>query len=74
MGRRDVAESILLICVVLAVATVVAIVYGASRWEVGTKAIRAQLRSARVPITPATYDARELEGCPRLCSATFARC
>ena len=56
--------AILLICVVLAVATVVAIVYGASRWEVGTKAIRAQLRSARVPITPATYDARELEGLP----------
>jgi hypothetical protein len=30
-------KAILLICVVLAVATVVAIVYGASRWEVGTK-------------------------------------
>ena len=57
-------KAILLICVVLAVAIVVAIVYGASRWEVGTKAIRAQLRSARVPITPATYDARELEGLP----------
>jgi hypothetical protein len=57
-------KAILLICVVLVVATVVAIVYGASRWEVGTKELRAQLRSARVPITPATYDARELEGLP----------
>ena len=48
----------------LAVAIVVAIVYGASRWHVGTNALRAQLRATRVPITPATYALRELEGLP----------
>jgi Family of unknown function (DUF6920) len=57
-------KAILLICLVLAVATVVAIVYGASRWQVGTKELRAQLRAARAPITPATYDPRELDGLP----------
>ena len=57
-------KAILLILLVLAVAIVVAIVYGASRWHVGTKALRAQLRATRVPITPATYDPRELEGLP----------
>ena len=45
-------------------AVVVAIVYGASRWEVGAKELRAKLRSAGLPITPATYDPRELEGLP----------
>jgi hypothetical protein len=57
-------KAILLTCLVLAVALVVALVYGASRWEGGTKALRTQLRSAGVPITPATYDPRELEGLP----------
>jgi hypothetical protein len=57
-------KAILLICLVLAVALTVAIVCGASRWEVGTKELRAKLRSAGLPITPATYDPRELEGLP----------
>ena len=57
-------KAILLILLVLVVAIVVAIVYGASRWHVGTKALRAQLRATRVPITPATYALRELEGLP----------
>ena len=57
-------KAILLILLVLAVAIVVAIVYGASRWHIGTKALRVQLRATRVPITPATYDPRELEGLP----------
>jgi hypothetical protein len=57
-------KAIFLICLVLAVAIVIAIVYGASRWHVGTKVLRAQLRATRVPITPATYDPGELEGLP----------
>jgi hypothetical protein len=59
-----VLKAILLILLVLTVAIVVAIVYGVSRWHVGTKALRAQLRATRVPITPATYAPRELEGLP----------
>jgi hypothetical protein len=57
-------KAVLLILLVLAVAIMVAIVYGAYRWHVGTKVLRAQLRATRVPITPATYDPRELEGLP----------
>ena len=57
-------KAILLILVVLIVAVVVVIVYGACRWHIGTKALRAQLRTTRVPIPPATYDPHELEGLP----------
>jgi hypothetical protein len=57
-------KAILLIGLVLAVASVVAIAYGASRWHAGTTALRAQLSAARVPITPTRYDPRELEGLP----------
>ena len=57
-------KAISLILLVLVVAIVVAIVYGASRWHIGTKALRAQLRATCGPITPATYDPRELEGLP----------
>jgi hypothetical protein len=59
-----VLKAILLILLVLTVAIMVAFVYGATRWHVGTKALRAQLRATRVPITPATYAPRELEGLP----------
>lgn len=41
-----------------------ALVYGASRWHKGTKALQARLVSARLPIAPVTYDPGELEGLP----------
>jgi hypothetical protein len=39
-------------------------VYGTSRWRGKNKEFRAKLEAARLPITPATYDAREIEGLP----------
>jgi hypothetical protein len=41
-----------------------AFVYGASRWQGKTKDLRAKLAAARMPITPATSDAREIEDLP----------
>ncbi len=41
-----------------------AIAYGSSRWKVGTDELRAKLEAARLPIRPATYDAREIEALP----------
>lgn len=42
----------------------VAVLCGTSRWRRATDALHARLDSARVPIAPATYDARELDGLP----------
>ena len=38
--------------------------YGACRWNVGTKELRARLDAARAPVRPQTVDFRELEGLP----------
>jgi Family of unknown function (DUF6920) len=38
--------------------------YGAYRWNVGTKELRARLDAARVPVRLQTVDFRELEGLP----------
>lgn len=37
---------------------------GAFRWQSGTDKLRARLDAGRQPITPAAYDAREIEGLP----------
>jgi len=55
---------ILLIVVALLLIVAGTIAYGGWRWQSGTHALRAQLQGARLPITPATYDAREIEGLP----------
>jgi hypothetical protein len=55
---------ILLIVVALLVLVAGTITYGAWRWQSGTHALRAQLQGARLSITPATYNAREIEGLP----------
>jgi hypothetical protein len=39
-------------------------VYGVWRWKRETKYLRARLEAARLPIVPATYDAREIESLP----------
>jgi hypothetical protein len=57
-------KTVLLTCLVLAAALVMALIYGASSWQAGTTALRKRLRSAGVPLTPSTYDPRELEGLP----------
>jgi hypothetical protein len=48
----------------LAVVTAAAIVLGATRWESSTRDLHARLAAAQVPMAPATYDPRELEGLP----------
>jgi Family of unknown function (DUF6920) len=55
---------LLLIVVALLVIGTGNIAYGAWRWQRGTHTLRAQLQSARLPITPTAYDAREIEGLP----------
>jgi hypothetical protein len=55
---------IVLIVVALLVIVAGTIAYGAWRWHSGTHALRARLQGARRPITPATYDAREIVGLP----------
>ena len=54
----------LLVVVGLAVVTAAAIVYGSSRWESSTRELHGRLAAAQVPMAPATYDPRELEGLP----------
>lgn len=57
-------KAILLILVVLSVCIAGAVLYGASRWQAGTRGLRAKLEAARGTIMPAMYDAREVESLP----------
>ena len=52
--------------IVLALVAVVlaAIIYGAVRWKVGTRELRARLEASRVPIRPQVVDFGELERLP----------
>ena len=56
--------TIVLILVALAVCVAGAFVYGASRWQGKTRELRAKLAAARIPITRAPYDVREIEVLP----------
>lgn len=61
--------------IVVGVGIVALAAFGASRWAAGTRALQGRLEAARQPISPTRYDAaRELDGCTRPCSATFAPC
>lgn len=55
---------IAIVLVVLAFVLAVAILYGANRWQSDTRELYARMEAARVPITPTSYDPRELEGLP----------
>jgi hypothetical protein len=48
----------------LALLYAVAALYGAWRWDAGTRELRARLEAARQPLRTARYDARELDGLP----------
>jgi len=48
----------------LALLYAVALLYGAWRWDAGTRELRARLEGTRQPPRPARYDARELDGLP----------
>lgn len=52
------------IVVALIVCTTFAAIYGSFRWRSDTEKLRARLEAGRLPIKPATYDARELESLP----------
>lgn len=52
------------VLVVLPLILVVAILYGDSRWQADTRELHSGLEAASVPVAPAYYDPRELEGLP----------
>ena len=49
---------------VIVIAVAAAVVYGACRWNAGTRELRARLEAARIPVKPEIVDFRELEGLP----------
>jgi len=55
---------ILLIILGLIVTIVIALVYGASRWQSATQEMHAKLEAARLPISPKIYTTDELIGLP----------
>ncbi|MGC7845599.1 DUF6920 family protein [Desulforudis sp. 1088] len=52
------------ILIALAAGVAGAVIYGVSRWQAKNDDFRAKLETARISITPTTYDAREIEGLP----------
>ena len=50
-----------------------ALAWADSRWQSDTHALRGELAASRQPITPARFDARELEGLPAPVQAYFRR-
>ncbi len=55
--------ALILASVLLAVGAL-AVAFGAFRWSAGTRALRARLEAARIPIRPDRVDFRELESLP----------
>lgn len=58
------SKIILVIVIVLSISAASIIIHGISRWERGTRELRAHLEAYRIPVTPSNYDPRELEGLP----------
>ena len=56
--------------VLLAVALLVA---GRRRWSAATREVRARLEASRLPVSPATFDPRQLEGLPEPVRRYFQR-
>jgi len=63
-NRTKLLRAFITTVLALAVVLVGGLLYGAYRWNVGTKELRARLDAARVPMRPQTVDFRELEGLP----------
>jgi hypothetical protein len=57
-------KTIALLVAALVAGIAIAAIYGPVRWRSGTETLRAKLDAGRLPVNPATYDARELEGLP----------
>ena len=64
LNRTKLLRALITTVLALAVVLVGVWLYGAYRWNVGTKELRARLDAARVPVRPQTVDFRELEGLP----------
>ena len=63
-NRTKLLRAFITTVLALAVVLVGVWLYGAYRWNVGTKELRARLDAARVPVRPQTVDFRDLEGLP----------
>jgi hypothetical protein len=57
-------KGIAIVLAVLVFAVAMAILYATNRWQSDTRKLHARMEAVRVPITPTTYDQRELEGLP----------
>ncbi len=57
-------KAILLVIIALVVLVAGAVLFGASLWKNETNDLREKLQAARVPITPVSYDAREIGELP----------
>jgi hypothetical protein len=64
---------LLIVVLALAIIFMVAVAYGAFRWDTGTRELRARLEAARVPVHPQIVDFRELEGLPTLVRRFFRK-
>ena len=64
LNRTKLLRALITTVLALAVVLVGVWLYGAYRWNVGTKELRARLDAARVPVRPQTVNFRELEGLP----------
>jgi hypothetical protein len=60
MGWKVIA----IVLAVLVFAVAMAILYATKRWQSDTRKLHARMEAVRVPITPTSYDPRELEGLP----------
>jgi hypothetical protein len=65
--------TIAILVVVLVVGLGLVVVYGASRWEAGTRELRTRLEEARVPVHPQVVDLKEIEGLPGPVQRYFRR-
>jgi hypothetical protein len=59
-----VLKIVVIVASVVVVAVAAVVVYGALRWDAGTRELRARLEAARIPVHPEAVDFRELEGLP----------
>jgi hypothetical protein len=55
---------LIIIALALAASLLAAVVYGAFRWNAGTRELRVRLEAARAPSQPRVVDFRELDGLP----------
>jgi hypothetical protein len=64
LNRTSMLRVFIIIVTVFVAVLVGGRLYGAYRWNAGTRDLRARLDAARAPVQPQTVDFRELEGLP----------